>query len=336
MKTILYITFSKRSPREFHRDASVIYRCFQPCEYWRSIGYRSYVVHHEEALSTPVDADVVVFHRPRAVGDFAPLRKRYEKCLCIADYDDCLFDESILESHPALLSGTTSLQVLKKQTLEYGSAVTVFDTFCVSTDGIRASLDRMLPGCQVAIMRNGISPFWRNLGGLTPLQKDKKIISYFSGTANHTADLVEHLDAIEKAVDDRDELEMHVYGQLKLNRPLSHRWKRLEPVAFHHLPQLIQQSWICIAPIMDNPFNRCKSAIKFLESATFGRPLITQPLPEFTRLANPGLKLVTNDWESAISDLMMPSSWDGASAAATQIAKENLVQHQMGELLPWI
>ena len=129
MTTILYITFSKRTSTEYYRDASVIYRCFQPCEYWRSVGHQSYVIHHEDAVQRRIAADVVVFHRPRAVDSFLKLRQMYSACRCVADYDDCLFDNTILDSHPALLSGTTSLRVLKQQTKAYFDAFAEFDIF---------------------------------------------------------------------------------------------------------------------------------------------------------------------------------------------------------------
>ncbi|MBN2718524.1 MAG: hypothetical protein JXX14_21955 [Deltaproteobacteria bacterium] len=336
MTTILYITFSKRTPAEYYRDASVIYRCFQPCEYWRTSGYQCFVMHHDDAALRLVDADVVVFHRPRTTESFRVLRAHYASRRCIADYDDCLFDSAILDSHPALLSGTTSLRLLKQQTAEYFDAFVQFDTFCVSTDGIKQSINSLQPSATTFVVRNGISPFWKNLGGLSPLTNDKKVISYFSGTANHSADLALHLESIVEATQNRDNLEVHVYGKLKLNRPLPAGWRRLEPVAFHLLPQLIRQSWICIAPIGDTPFNRCKSAIKFLESACFGNPLITQPLPEFARLANPGLILLNDNWKAAIDELMNDEHYAHAASAARELASQHLVAFQMTEMAQWI
>ena len=175
-----------------------------------------------------------------------------------------------------------------------------------------------------------------NQDGLNGGAADKKIVSYFSGTANHSADLVAHLDAISDATSASDDFEVHVYGQLKLNRELPGNWKRLAPVAFHQLPQLIRQSWICIAPIVDNPFNRCKSAIKFLESASFGKPLITQPLPEFARLNAPGLMLVESDWRDAFRQLRDTREYHNAATAAVDFVDGHLVGHQMREMSQWL
>ncbi|MBN2344399.1 MAG: hypothetical protein JXX29_22405 [Deltaproteobacteria bacterium] len=336
MKTILYITFSKRNVHDYYLDASVIYRCFQPCEHWRRLGYRSYVVHYMDAVEKEIPADIVVFHRPRSCNQLTVLLERYSKNRCVADFDDSLFDASILDSHPAYLSEATSLLSLKKLTNEYFQAAKEFHTFFVSSDGIKETVERQFSCERVFVVRNGISTFWRNLGGLKTKQKDKRIVSYFSGTSNHTADLMAHMDSIDAAVAKWPDLEVHVYGQLKLNQPLPPNWRRREPVLFHLLPQLIHQSYLCIAPMMDTPFNRCKSAIKFLEAASFGKPLITQSMPEFQRLSNPGLLFVEKDWAPAVAQMMNIDRYTEASRSARALSEQHHVADKLAEVAKWI
>lgn len=65
---------------------------------------------------------------------------------------------------------------------------------------------------------------------------------------------------------------------------------------------------IAIAPLRDNPFNRCKSAIKFLEYSARGLPGVYAALPPYTRAVQDGengfLAGDTQEWERKLGALI--------------------------------
>ena len=59
-----------------------------------------------------------------------------------------------------------------------------------------------------------------------------------------------------------------------------------------------------VAPLVDTPFNRCKSDLKILEYSALGLPVIASDLPQY-RIDAPFVTLTDNDqqaWEHVLSD----------------------------------
>jgi glycosyltransferase involved in cell wall biosynthesis len=69
-----------------------------------------------------------------------------------------------------------------------------------------------------------------------------------------------------------------------------------------------QEVDILIAPLLDSPFNRCKSAVKLLEYSTSGAPVICSRIPAYERLVNPGengfLASTPGEWEACLVRLI--------------------------------
>ncbi len=304
--SILFITFSKRGVNRYSGDPSVIYRCFNNCAELRRRGYPSYVC-HAEALPKKLDPQIVVFHRPQFNKTFQNIFDYYSSATKICDFDDLLFDMSAIEEHPALISGKMSNKLLRQETEKYYQAMELFNHFSVSSIALEEQLRKIKQGANVILVRNGIDPEWLAFGQQFPnrINPENKIISYFSGTGNHQADLNLVVESLNEFLSCSPRAMIRIFGDLKVDAgKYSDRWKHVPMIRFHQLSKWIRQSWITIAPLSNNKFNKCKSAIKFLESGAHAVPLVASPNPEYEHLKNRGLKIASvNDWLSTLISL---------------------------------
>jgi glycosyltransferase involved in cell wall biosynthesis len=88
-----------------------------------------------------------------------------------------------------------------------------------------------------------------------------------------------------------------------------------EPVDFEYYHDRIATfgADFAIAPLEDNTFNESKSAIKAIEYAAAGYPMLLSPVGEYPTVVNEGLpaELVANDqWEAAIERMLAMSRED--------------------------
>ena len=110
------------------------------------------------------------------------------------------------------------------------------------------------------------------------------IIGYFSGQAHvHDEDMAEIAQALAAVLDQRPEARLRIYGGLTLRGPLAGpeyaaRIERHPAVDWRELPEHIAQVDINIAPLVDNPQRRGKSAVKYYEAAAVGVPTVASRL----------------------------------------------------------
>ena len=336
---ILFVTFSKRGKDRFFSDPSVIYRCFNVASETRRAGFPSYVAHVEN-LPYNLHPDIVIFHRPYLGTALEAALKRYSSAIKVADYDDLLFDPASIDSHPALLSRQMSEQALKKEVNKYVQGAQPFDVFSLSSPVLKPYIEKMTQAKTIINVRNGINPDWLAYGRHAEAKPPagKRVISYFSGTANHQADLDMVEDQLNEFLAISPQVIIRIFGAIRPKKNLhSDRWQVLDPVPFIHLPKLIKQSWVAIAPLVNNPFNACKSAIKFLESGAFSVPLVASPLAEFGPLENAGL-IVTKeqDWVETLNNLKEKDVHQQAKIEATKTASTQIAKTNCKSLIQWL
>lgn len=101
-------------------------------------------------------------------------------------------------------------------------------------------------------------------------------------------------------------------------------WMPLVVQSYSAYMQVIsaQSCDIFLAPLADTPFNRCKSAIKFLEHAALGKPAVYSKLAPYSEIVehgDTGLLATTNaDWEQALCALIEDAQLRHRVAAASQ------------------
>ena len=204
-------------------------------------------------------------HRP-ILAKYAELRRKHGFSLML-DYDDLLWD---LQGRDTMMAHNK----YKCDVFENGRFIESFikdiDKFIVSTDFLGVcALSRFGRSLPVDVLPNSVScsmfqRFWEHRG--------KPRIVYGGAWCHFDGDDVGDfagpwLEALGRV---RRKFEIHAFG--------TERWKFPEGTVVH--PFATSQQWprmfssvrpdVCIGPLVDHPFNRCKSDIKMLESFAVG------------------------------------------------------------------
>ena len=336
---ILFLTFSKRSVDRYYGDPSVIYRCFNTSSALRRFGFKSFVC-HINALPKNIDPDIVVFHRPNHGPALQKALTKYKQAVHLCDFDDLLFDDSEIDLHPAVLSKKSSKQAVLSQINRYREALECFNYFSLSSEVLERRMRSIMSKAHTLVYLNSLDPDWLAHGDkLKPVAHgNSKVISYFSGTANHQSDLESIETFLDQYVARNQNIRIRIFGDVKPNniKNQSH-WDRIDYLPFYELPKYIRESWLAIAPLEQSVFNSCKSAIKFLEAGAFGVPLLASPLRAFRRYENEGLRIVREDsWLDELAQFEDEEYYQFASESAVNVARVALTDESVQRLVKWI
>lgn len=226
-----------------------------------------------------------------------------------ADFDDLLFDPALAAYSPLYRSGKMGLRAVAGRMRSYRRALEVFERFTVSTGPLAEHLRRLRPGCDIEVIPNALSPSWLAFGDALPaIPTAPGTIRYFPGTTGHTHDFETVRQPLARFLRRHPQVRLEVVGRISVDASAfpAGQFAQREPVDFHLLPALIKSSWVTIAPLADNPFNECKSAIKLLESAAWGIPLVATPIPDMLVHGGHGVLFArtAEEWEDALERLL--------------------------------
>lgn len=135
----------------------------------------------------------------------------------------------------------------------------------------------------------------------------------YMGTSGHSGDLGMILPAICKVMDAVPSLQFELFGTIGLPSELLRFGRRIR-----HLPPLTNYTdfisrlrslgwWIGLAPLEDNPFNRCKADTKWVEYSLAGIAVIASDLPVYHRACSGGAGVLAGgneDWVDAMVELL--------------------------------
>jgi len=134
-----------------------------------------------------------------------------------------------------------------------------------------------------------------------------QIIGYM-GSKGHQKDLELVVPALERLLDERSGLRFEVFGTIRMPEQLEKFGRRIisrsvQKSYLEFLKTLSCLSWtVGIAPLADEPFNRCKAPTKFVEYTACGIPTVASNLPVYSEaIPRDGGKLVADDWYSSIT-----------------------------------
>jgi glycosyltransferase involved in cell wall biosynthesis len=140
------------------------------------------------------------------------------------------------------------------------------------------------------------------------------VIGYFCGTPHaHDEDIGSVGPALAAVLDRHPDVRLRIYGELRLadglDRPAyAARIERHPVVPWRMLPHHIAQVDINIAPIMNNPQRRAKSAVKYLEAAAVGVPTVASRLETYQHAMADGatglLAMTTEEWVDSLARLI--------------------------------
>ena len=333
MKPVLYVSHSKRGSF-YYNDASARYRCVFPAEELISKGEDTHVIHFSQIKEIQLTKyRKIIFHRPQySLKLWLTIRKiRKHNIEHWVDFDDLLFSPHFAKHSAAVQSGKMPASLAKKQANRYVKALSLFTNYQVSTDALANELAEVIDATNKAhknytiqIQYNKVPERWVKQACVIPSAErlEKKIIRYLPGTSHHKHDFAHIEKFLAQLLTNNSNYHLNIIGELEFDT-------RIFPTAqvsqtcfqpFEQLPNLINDSWIIIAPLVNNKFNQCKSGLKFWESGILGIPVISSPLRDIERFQNKGL-CISNDlnvWKAFIHEMENPDNYKLASEQANK------------------
>lgn len=262
-------------------------------------------------------AEVVIIHRVRATKRLLMLIKAWQRrnVPVLFDADDLVFDSEITAEIPLLrlLPRHRAKEWLRDVDYQR-TTIQECNGFIGSTQPLCEYANKLL-GIPTARFPNGVGARLAHLSeralGLPRLPGPLRL-GYLSGTRTHDFDWFHIEPAVLAALARHKEVELWLIGQVPQMPKLEHlgpRIKRLPMQAWQHLPGLIRQLDVNLAPLApDSCFNEAKSAIKWLEAGLVGTATLassTQPFREAIRHRVNGLLAEDLDaWQKGLNELL--------------------------------
>lgn len=230
---------------------------------------------------------------------------RTEGCHLVGDFDDLLFSDRAT-GRPAWVA---------RHAEGYVRALRAFDVFTVATSALAERLARKRPDAVVRVVRNGVSTPWLAAASDVSawVEGDPLVIRYFSGSPSHDRDFATVADVLSDFLRAHPDVELEVIGPVSVDKT------RFPAARFRHsprlrqfdaLPALLASSWLTIAPLEATEYNECKSAIKYLEAAAFGCPVIASPNADLRDHAREGAPVLLAesdaDWRAHLERALDP------------------------------
>ena len=262
-------------------------------------------------------ASVVIFHRTSFNAYVLDLFETVQEQngLIISDVDDLVFDPTAFHwinspdfQDPVRAKLYQEEMRRNRATLEASHAVTT------STKYLAEQVQAL--GKPSWIHRNAFSVEMLALSEAAFQKKqtdDKKVvIGYASGTPTHDQDFDVAKPALKSALRNYPHAELWIIGQLDPGddwEGLNDRVKHYKLVPWRELPGRLAAFDINIAPlVMDNPFGKSKSEIKYVEAGLVRVPTIASPTGAFNFAIQSGvngfLAKDEGEWSDALTKLV--------------------------------
>ena len=286
---------SSHPVRDLYRsEGSFIYRCENLAHALNAWGHRCKLMHLRD-FKQYLGLDVAVFMRPTDSLAFkvATTLLRKSGCVLIGDVDDLIFDSALSEHFPRVNGDAKLLQEARNAADLVLRALDRLDGVVVSTPALAAHLTSIRPKARVHVVPNVPHHTWR---GSPAAHCSQRAVCYFAGTRSHNEDFELVVPALERLLAKHDDLLAVTVGPVATT--WSHaRFLREPKVDFERYKQKMAGAYLSIAPLVDTPFTRCKSALKILEAGVLNVPTIASPVGEYRRMDVKGVMFAdTQNW----------------------------------------
>lgn len=247
---------------------------------------------------TRLQPDVVVMTRyAQPFGDDIVADAKHMGAVVVYHIDDNLLElptslgTSVVQTHGSAEVVGARLSMLKGSDLVYAS-----------TPYLASILRDRLPGQHV--VSGDIYCTYEALKASTPASPP--IIGYM-GSRGHQEDLALVVPALRRLLTERPTLRFEVFGSIPLpaelvafgHRVRSHTVQKTYPEFLRALAGL---RWsIGLAPLVNEPFNRCKAPTKYIEYTSAGIPTLASRAPVYGQVMSKNCgQLVDDDWYEAM------------------------------------
>lgn len=185
------------------------------------------------------------------------------------------------------------------------------DEIWASTQAMKDAVDKYTAGqtpCKV--VPNYVDVFsWQQAYALHETNQSDMVTIGWMASGSHAIDAPLVHDALLKILEKYPNVRMHFIGWVGFAElPGLEAFKdrvRVDPwIGLGQLP-FAMSSWdIGLCPLVDNQFNRCKSAIKCLQYASFGCVPVMSPLPLYREVAGPEGVYAEGNWFEVLERLV--------------------------------
>lgn len=272
-------------PKEAYFHASQMYggariRSFWPAEYLAAKGWKTAA---DDIPPTPGEWPIVVIHRPLDA-DRQDIVKELKAAgaRVLVDEDDDL--NRVAESKNALAMAVWDEERRRK----HDDAIRASDGVIVTTEALAELYGPLAP--EVHLVPNAL-PSWVSRAKFARTKRDTAIRIGWSGIVNtHRADLewirpvAKHMveGAVFTTVGD-----VKTSSVLQLNGQVERFPWQMEMRDYYHC---MARADVGIVPLVPNQFNQAKSALKALEFASMGKPVVVTGLREQAKVIRDGVE----------------------------------------------
>lgn len=304
--------------------APLRYRAHHVAEAHRLLGGTAECIHYRDpdVINRVTRAGLVIFYRvPWSDWVRRCLREARGAGVMVAfSVDDLVFDPSLRNRIPAIkmlsrhegelwMDGVRRYQATARACgLFIGSTPTLVRA--AETQGLRAVMHPNGMGSEeVLLCEEALLEALKSRTDRRELGTCR--VGYLSGSTTHDRDWAMIEPAVASILARFPAVELWLLGPVKL-RKLDENHPRLRRIPFRpfqDLPRLAAELDIVLAPLEpDLEFSEAKSAVKWLEAAPLGLPVIASPTGPFRAVIEhqkTGLLALPNEWEAAIEMLVL-------------------------------
>ncbi len=185
----------------------------------------------------------------------------------------------------------------------------------VSTPELAAACARRHPGTPVAVVPNCIDFALRDWSTRPAAPDGGRVVVGWAGGATHVDDLRPIQPVVRDLLRDRDDVDFAVVSTPGVLAWIQRDWgldpRRLRATPFtpfQQYPATLASFDVGLAPLVDNPFNRCKSELRVLEYGAWGAAVVASPVAPYARAIVDGesgcFARTPAEWTAAIAGLL--------------------------------
>lgn len=303
------------------------YRVVQKVEQFNRLGFKCEISHYRDiprVFDKMQLATLVVFYR---VPDDQVFQSYLQEAQRLGlkvgyDIDDPIFDSEIYEENQnlAFLSPEEKNGLLRS-TSQFKAAVEACEFVLVSTPEMKHLVESFYKR-KVYIWRNVLDS--ETLSIVSQIDRvalsqakpnDKVVLSYMSGSRAHDADFETIESALTQILRRFPHVALMIGGYTSLSDRFDGFEDRIERLPFGGYQayfSALARADINLVPLLQDRFNECKSAIRFLEASVLGIPTVASKIGDFVNLIDHGsngfLVGSVTEWVETLDALIQSAS----------------------------